>query len=46
MANDRATIYGEGVQKTEGKRNTTMRKLFTIDDIMVAFVAAFGYGFG
>ena len=23
-----------------------MRKLFTIDDIMVAFVAAFGYGFG
>ena len=46
MANDQATIYGEGVQKTEGKRDTTMRKLFTIDDIMVAFVAAFGYGFG
>ena len=23
-----------------------MRKLFTIDDIMIAFVAAFGYGFG
>jgi len=23
-----------------------MKKLFTIDDIMVAFVAAFGYGFG
>ena len=28
------------------RRETTMKKLFTIDDFMVAFIAAPGYGYG